>query len=52
VGPLTDKSKIEVEEDLNPPEIMAKTIANMREGGVKCVFGRWLIDGAPKASPD
>lgn len=27
---------------------LAKAIANMRERGVGLVYGRWLIDGAPR----
>lgn len=28
-------------------QVIARTIAAMREGGVKVVFGRWLIEGHP-----
>ncbi|ODV89155.1 glycosyltransferase family 3 protein [Tortispora caseinolytica NRRL Y-17796] len=48
LGPLNHKSaEIEVEEiePFDPP--LVKTLQSMRDRGVKYLFGRWLIEGAP-----
>ena len=47
---LIDRVQAAVEvELLNPtnPEL-TQTMANMRERGIEIVYGRWLIEGAPR----
>lgn len=48
IGPLSYKTApMEVEAyEPTEPAIVA-TLASMRDRGVKVLFGRWLIDGAP-----
>lgn len=38
---------MEVEAYEPTDSLMADTLASMRERGVKVLFGRWLIEGAP-----
>ncbi|CAD6580866.1 MAG: proteasome regulatory particle base subunit, partial [Tremellales sp. Tagirdzhanova-0007] len=50
IGPLSYKSApMEVEsEEPEPGTPFALTIAAMQERGVKLIYGRWLIEGAPR----
>jgi glycogen(starch) synthase len=48
IGPLSYKSapmEVEAEEPSDPH--IASTLESMRVKGVKCLYGRWLIDGNP-----
>lgn len=48
IGPLSYKSapmEVEAEEPSDPH--IASTLQSMRVKGVKCLYGRWLIDGNP-----
>ncbi len=48
IGPLSYKSapmEVEAEEPTDPH--IAATLESMRVKGVKCLYGRWLIDGNP-----
>jgi glycogen synthase len=48
IGPLSYKSapmEVETEEPSDPH--VAGTLESMRVKGVKCLYGRWLIDGNP-----
>ena len=48
IGPLSYKSapmEVEAEEPKDPH--IAATLDSMRVKGVKCLYGRWLIDGNP-----
>ena len=48
IGPLSYKSapmEVEAEEPSDPH--IAATLDSMRVKGVKCLYGRWLIDGNP-----
>ncbi|KAH9059621.1 glycogen synthase [Lactarius vividus] len=48
IGPLSYKSapmEVEAEEPADPH--IAGTLESMRVKGVKCLYGRWLIDGNP-----
>jgi len=48
IGPLSYKSapmEVEAEEPSDPH--IAATLESMRVKGVKCLYGRWLIDGNP-----
>ncbi len=48
IGPLSYKSapmEVEAEEPSDPH--IASTLDSMRVKGVKCLYGRWLIDGNP-----
>ncbi|KAJ3269448.1 glycogen synthase isoform 1 [Terramyces sp. JEL0728] len=48
IGPLSHKTaSMEVEEIEPPTPAMAKAIQCVRDGGVHCLFGKWLIPGAP-----
>ncbi|EEH23253.2 glycogen [starch] synthase [Paracoccidioides brasiliensis Pb03] len=49
IGPL-NRSSVEVEvEELTPTDPhIAATIASMKERGVDMIYGRWLIEGAPR----
>jgi len=48
MGPLSYKTApMEVEAYEPTDRFMADTLASMRERGVKVLFGRWLIEGAP-----
>ena len=48
MGPLSYKTApMEVEAYEPTDSLMADTLASMRERGVKVLFGRWLIEGAP-----
>lgn len=49
LGPYNEDT-VRIEVEIQEPETyaMRKAIENMREHGVKVVFGRWLIDGYPK----
>lgn len=38
--------EVEAQEPTDPT--LAAVLAAMRESGVKCLYGRWLIEGAPK----
>ena len=49
IGPLSYKSapmEVEAEEPSDPH--IAGTLESMRVKGVKCLYGRWLIDGSPQ----
>ena len=48
IGPLSYKTapmEVEMQEPTDP--VMIGTLSDMREKGVKCLYGRWLIEGAP-----
>ena len=48
IGPLSYKSapmEVEAEEPADPH--ISATLESMRVKGVKCLYGRWLIDGNP-----
>ncbi|KAJ7334647.1 glycogen synthase [Mycena albidolilacea] len=48
IGPLSYKTapmEVEAEEPTDPH--LAATLAGMRDQGVKALYGRWLIEGAP-----
>ncbi|KZS95224.1 glycogen synthase [Sistotremastrum niveocremeum HHB9708] len=48
IGPLSYKTapmEVEAKEPTDPALI--STLQAMRESGVKCLYGRWLIEGAP-----
>jgi glycogen(starch) synthase len=48
VGPLSYKTAPMEVETLEPTDpAIAATLASMREQGVKALYGRWLIEGAP-----
>ncbi|KAL4071919.1 glycogen synthase [Scleroderma citrinum] len=48
IGPLTNKSAMEVGV-LDPVDpVVATTLEAMRSHGVKCFYGRWLIEGKPQ----
>lgn len=49
LGPLNEAS-IRTEVEIREPEIGAlrATLAAMRNAGVHCVFGNWLIEGYPQ----
>lgn len=47
LGPLNQNTvSLEVEE-IQPDFHIKKTLEIMRQRGVKCVYGKWLIEGAP-----
>lgn len=49
IGPLMYKTapmEVEAQEPTDPA--LAATLYNMRVQGVKCLYGRWLIEGAPR----
>ncbi|KAF8530119.1 glycosyltransferase family 3 protein [Hysterangium stoloniferum] len=49
IGPLSYKTapmEVEAQEPTDP--VMVHVLQDMREKGVKCLYGRWLIEGAPK----
>ncbi|KAI9321375.1 glycogen synthase [Dichotomocladium elegans] len=47
IGPLSASAPMEVE-SLEPPEgHIRDTLNAMEKGGVKYLFGRWLVEGAP-----
>ncbi|KAF8582402.1 glycosyltransferase family 3 protein [Ramaria rubella] len=49
IGPLSYKTApMEVEAQDPKDPIVAQVLAGMRERGVKCLYGRWLIEGAPQ----
>ncbi|ORX38837.1 glycogen synthase [Kockovaella imperatae] len=50
IGPLSYKTApMEVEaEEPEPGSAFAHTLEAMREKGVKMIYGRWLIEGAPR----
>ncbi|KDQ08558.1 glycosyltransferase family 3 protein [Botryobasidium botryosum FD-172 SS1] len=49
IGPLSYKSAPMEVEAIEPDDpLLASTFASMRERGVKLLYGRWLIDGAPR----
>ncbi|KAF7326421.1 Glycogen [starch] synthase [Mycena venus] len=48
IGPLSYKTApMEVEAEEPTDEHLAATLDNMRAQGVKALYGRWLIEGAP-----
>ena len=48
LGPLSQKTApIEVEAEEPKDEHLAATVESMRAQGVKCLYGRWLIEGNP-----
>jgi glycogen(starch) synthase len=49
IGPLNRASAaVEVEELTPASPAMRDTIASMKERGIEIVYGRWLIEGAPR----
>jgi glycogen(starch) synthase len=49
LGPLNRSSAaVEVEEIEPKDPALVKTIASMKERGIQTLYGRWLIDGAPR----
>lgn len=49
IGPLMYKTapmEVEAQEPTDPA--LAATLDSMRTQGVKCLYGRWLIEGAPR----
>lgn len=49
IGPLSYKTapmEVEAQEPTDPA--IASTLDSMRAQGVKCLYGRWLIEGAPQ----
>lgn len=49
IGPLMYKTapmEVEAQEPTDPT--LAATLESMRVQGVKCLYGRWLIEGAPR----
>ncbi|WVQ76064.1 hypothetical protein IAR50_005701 [Cryptococcus sp. DSM 104548] len=49
IGPLSYKSApVEVEAEEPEPGPFADTLKSMQERGVKLLYGRWLIEGAPR----
>lgn len=49
IGPLSYKSApMEVEAHEPEDEAMRITLENMRARGIKALYGRWLIEGAPR----
>ncbi|KGO63533.1 Glycogen synthase [Penicillium italicum] len=49
IGPLNKASAaVEVEELLPSNPAMRETIQSMKERGIDIVYGRWLIEGAPR----
>ncbi len=49
VGPYDNHSSALEFEPLDPGEILAPTLEALRQRGITCHFGRWLISGYPKA---
>lgn len=48
IGPLSYKTapmEVEAQEPHDPH--LAATLDSMRSAGVKCLYGRWLVEGAP-----
>ena len=49
IGPLSYKTApMEVEQQEPTDPHLAATLEGMRDKGVKCLYGRWLIEGAPR----
>ncbi|KAF8521143.1 glycogen synthase [Gautieria morchelliformis] len=49
IGPLSYKTApMEVEAQEPTDKTIVEVLGAMRERGVKCLYGRWLIEGAPK----
>lgn len=50
IGPLSYKSAPMEVESIEPPPgtPLSETLNSMKERGVKLIYGRWLIEGAPK----
>ena len=49
IGPLSYKTApMEVEAQEPEDEAMIKTLDQMRSRGIKLLYGRWLIEGAPR----
>eukprot|EP00730_Choanoeca_flexa_P014306 TRINITY_DN6210_c0_g1_i1.p1 TRINITY_DN6210_c0_g1~~TRINITY_DN6210_c0_g1_i1.p1 ORF type:complete len:682 (+),score=200.80 TRINITY_DN6210_c0_g1_i1:1262-3307(+) len=48
IGPYFPRARADVEVVEPSCPVMAATLASLREAGVHVVYGRWLIDGAPK----
>ena len=48
IGPLTHKAALEVEPSEPADPFLVATLEAMREHGVKSLYGRWLIQGAPQ----
>merc|ERR1711939_882939 len=49
IGPLNKNSAaVEVEALEPPPGPLRETIASMQERGIELMYGRWLIEGAPR----
>lgn len=49
IGPLSYKTapmEVEAQEPTDPA--LAATLESMKAQGVKCLYGRWLIEGAPQ----
>ncbi|KAF2743204.1 glycosyltransferase family 3 protein [Sporormia fimetaria CBS 119925] len=49
IGPLNRKSAAVEVEELQPTDpALQKTIKSMNDRGIQTMYGRWLIDGAPR----
>jgi glycogen synthase len=49
IGPLSYKTapmEVEAQEPTDPH--LAATLDSLRSAGVKCLYGRWLVEGAPR----
>jgi glycogen(starch) synthase len=49
IGPYVHEKAVLEFEEQNPPAQLAGVIDGMMQYGVKCHYGRWLIDGSPNA---
>ncbi|KAF7800356.1 hypothetical protein EIP86_011606, partial [Pleurotus ostreatoroseus] len=49
IGPLSYKTApMEVEQQEPTDPHLASTLDSLRSAGVKCLYGRWLVEGAPR----
>lgn len=51
IGPLSYKTapmEVEAQEPPAEDEAMRLTLDSMRQRGIKCLYGRWLIEGSPR----
>ncbi|PGH00769.1 glycogen [starch] synthase [Helicocarpus griseus UAMH5409] len=49
IGPLNRASAVVEVEELTPPDPhLVSTISSMKERGIDLMYGRWLIEGAPR----
>jgi glycogen synthase len=47
LGPYNQATAAGEFEELAPPPVIAEVLDRVREAGIKCHFGRWLIPGRP-----